>query len=314
MSQFCETCGEKVEALHLYCTACGAQAPMKTIVGSFAEPVCENPVYCCGCGKPAAKESAFCGWCGGDLYKKERGALFFCPWCGQQLGAEAKICSSCGGSMDEWFAMKGAVARDLGYRGELVIKEKMTGLTYRFRPGKGVTIGRAPDNDIPITCAWVSSRHGRIDGPKGSLEDLSSSNGTYINRSPDRIGKVPLYDVREFNIAGSFTFTLEKGPGLFAFRLTAILDEEECLKNGDPASFESLRNQYTILYEGDQVLYIRKLDGLLTLAPDPAYDHYKVEVADGCYHYTDEKRGINGVLLKKNRGNWPVNWVITAGG
>lgn len=312
MSQFCETCGEKVAPLHLYCTACGAQAPMKTIVGSFAEPAYEDPVYCCGCGKAAARGSSYCGGCGRDLYESVGGDSSFCPWCGETAGAGAKICSSCGGSLADWFAMKGAVAKELGFCGEFFLKEKMTGLTYHFRPGKGVTIGRAPANDIPIACAWVSSRHAGIDGPEGALEDLSSSNGTYINRSPERIGTVPLHDVREFNIAGNFTFTLEKGPGLFAFRLTAILDEEECLKNGDAACFEALRNRYTLLFEGDQILYIRKLDGHLTLTPDLAYDHYKIEVAEGCYHYTDEKRGIKGVLLKKSRDNWPVNWVITA--
>ncbi|WP_300675318.1 FHA domain-containing protein [Desulfoluna sp.] len=312
MSQFCEICGEKVEPLHLYCTACGAQAPMKTIVGRFAEPEYENPVYCCGCGKAAAKGSAYCGWCGSDLYKKGGGASPFCPWCGEKVGVEAKICSSCGGSMEDWFAMKGAVAWELGFQGEFLLKEKMTGLTYHFRPGKGVTIGRAPDNDIAIVCAWVSSHHATIDGASGALEDLSSSNGTYINRSPDRISRVPLHEVREFNVGGNFTFTLEKGAGLFAFRLTAILDEEACIKNGDSACFEALRNRCTILLEGDQTLYIRKLDGYFTLTPDMTYDHYKIEVSEGCYHYTDEKRGIKGVLLKKSRDNWPVNWVVSS--
>lgn len=311
MSQFCETCGGEVESLHSYCTTCGAQAPMKTLMGDFSEPEYVSPVYCCRCGKAAAKGSGHCGWCGIDLYKKERGSSPYCPWCGEKIGKDARLCSSCRGSMGQWFAMKGTVAEALGYRGEFVMKEKMTGLTYHFRPGVGVTIGRSPDNDISIICAWVSSRHAGIDGPKGALEDLSSTNGTYINRNPERIGRVSLHEVREFNISGNFTFTLEKGTGLFAFRLTAILDEEACVKNGDSACFEALRNRYTILIEGDPTFYIRKLDGHFTVTPDLTHDHYKIEVSKGCYHYSDEKRGIKSLLLKRSRDNWPVNWAIT---
>ena len=46
-----------------------------------------------------------------------------------------------------------------------------------------VTIGRAPDNDIPIDNLAVSNYHARIYGEAGKLviEDLNSLNGTFVN-------------------------------------------------------------------------------------------------------------------------------------
>lgn len=49
--------------------------------------------------------------------------------------------------------------------------------------GRPVTIGRAPDNDIPIDNLAVSNYHARVYMEAGSLviEDLNSLNGTFLN-------------------------------------------------------------------------------------------------------------------------------------
>ena len=49
--------------------------------------------------------------------------------------------------------------------------------------GRPVTIGRAPDNDIPIDNLAVSNYHARVYLEAGSLvvEDLNSLNGTFLN-------------------------------------------------------------------------------------------------------------------------------------
>lgn len=52
--------------------------------------------------------------------------------------------------------------------------------------GGGLTIGRAPDNDVLLDTPSVSGHHARIYAEGGAviLEDLESTNGTYVNGQP----------------------------------------------------------------------------------------------------------------------------------
>src|ERR1700688_2628239 len=62
---------------------------------------------------------------------------------------------------------------------------KFEGATLKEVPlgTRPVTIGRAPDNDIPIDNLAVSNYHARVFVEAGSLvlEDLNSLNGTFLN-------------------------------------------------------------------------------------------------------------------------------------
>jgi len=59
---------------------------------------------------------------------------------------------------------------------------------------RAVTIGRAPDNDIPIDNLAVSNYHARIYAEAGRLviEDLNSLNGTFVN--DQRVERAALHD------------------------------------------------------------------------------------------------------------------------
>jgi hypothetical protein len=48
----------------------------------------------------------------------------------------------------------------------------------------GVTIGRAGDCDLSVEDTYLSSRHARVANDDGdlSIEDLGSTNGTYVNQ------------------------------------------------------------------------------------------------------------------------------------
>ncbi len=52
-----------------------------------------------------------------------------------------------------------------------------------FEIGSGIMIGRAPASDIVIDDGYTSGSHARVYGADGSvyLEDLNSTNGTYVN-------------------------------------------------------------------------------------------------------------------------------------
>lgn len=54
--------------------------------------------------------------------------------------------------------------------------------------GPVLTLGRAPSNDIPLYDAGISNHHCRLrlEGDLALLEDLNSSNGTFLNGQPVR--------------------------------------------------------------------------------------------------------------------------------
>lgn len=78
-------------------------------------------------------------------------------------------------------------------------------ITFRLAPGAVKTVGRAPRADFIVDAALVSRLHCRLTAgvEKLEVEDLSSTNGTYVNekrvkrgqlRSGDRlrVGRVEL--------------------------------------------------------------------------------------------------------------------------
>ena len=69
------------------------------------------------------------------------------------------------------------------------------GQLFAVNPGGDTSIGRAPDNDIVLKDANVSSHHARIRHGGGNayyLYDLASTNGTYVNGT--RIDRLVIYD------------------------------------------------------------------------------------------------------------------------
>jgi predicted component of type VI protein secretion system len=101
----------------------------------------------------------------------------------------------------------------------------------------GVSIGRLPDNQLVIDNPAVSGHHARVfmDGDKVVLEDLKSTNGTFINNKPVTrrvlehgdvvlIGKhTILYDGLSLEIANE---SGEAGPVLPDLGGTRMLDTE----------------------------------------------------------------------------------------
>ena len=74
----------------------------------------------------------------------------------------------------------------------------------------GATLGRAADADIRLEDEFSSSRHARL-VPHGDalvLEDLGSTNGTYLNGEPVS-GPQPLHDGDRIRI-GDSEFTFER--------------------------------------------------------------------------------------------------------
>lgn len=309
MKIFCENCSKEIDALDLYCAYCGKNSPSKTVLATEYEDYKEGH-YCPACGKKGPKDGLFCGGCGKSMFEIPQNEMF-CPSCKERNRSSSNTCFSCRLSFSNWFQLKGEAAEKAGYKGELLIKEKMNGIKYNFILKDFFKIGRNKDNDMIIPCGFVSGNHLMIDMKSKILRDFQSSNNTYINRSPEPVGEVELNLVNELAVAGLFVFTIIKKENAFILRLTAILDEEECIANGDKEGFERLRKEYFILVSGKkESFYIRKEDGKIKAQPDKNREFYKIEFDNGYYYYSDKDRGYDNQLLFKTKDNWPVNWVV----
>lgn len=83
----------------------------------------------------------------------------------------------------------------------------------RFDLFGGLSIGRSPEADVRIEDRFASGIHARIHSSKGDyyLEDLGSTNGTYLNGSLVD-GEAELHDLDQIRIGDTeFRFELEVG-------------------------------------------------------------------------------------------------------
>jgi pSer/pThr/pTyr-binding forkhead associated (FHA) protein len=94
----------------------------------------------------------------------------------------------------------------------LILKFDDRELAERSVGQQAVTIGRLPDNDIVVDNAAVSGRHAKVykQGDKYILEDLQSTNGTFINGQ--RVGTQVLKDGETITI-GKHTIVFDRAGG-----------------------------------------------------------------------------------------------------
>jgi len=312
MNVYCDRCGRTLHPDHLFCPSCGAQAPRGTRIGDSPPEQIDKPVYCPTCGHPCPEEALFCTSCGaGIFHRPAAGSTIHCPSCGAGNSSTARVCQRCGLSLEAWFQRKGAAARQLGVTAPFSLLETYNGVTYRFLDGTPLFFGRNPGNGVIVPCAFVSGRHLELDPAGNSLNDPGSTNGTYINRSPERITSVPLDIVSEFNLAGYFTFTIVRAEGLLAFRLSAILEEEECRGNGNGPAFDSLRKVWFIYMTDGASMLAGKTDGKAAAAAKQEEVYWKIEKIDGYHYFSDPDEDITSLLIQKGGAELPVNWKIT---
>ncbi|MCK5154170.1 MAG: FHA domain-containing protein [Spirochaetales bacterium] len=311
MSLVCELCGKNLHDDNLFCPWCGADAPRGTRKG---EPKPENitePQFCPLCGYPCPEGSTFCTSCGHNHFKKPEDELpLYCPVCGSKNSSKAQICYQCSHSLADWFSPKGEAARRQGQTIPFVLNETMNGFTYYFTNADKISIGRSSDNDICIPCSFVSGHHMEIDMKNSKLVDLSSTNGTYINRKPEKIGKVYLNIVNEFNLAGNFTFTLVRNNAFFAIRLSAILEEDECRRNGDGNAFDDLRKSYQVAVEGNGKILIGKTNGKLAIDTRVEEIYWEIEHDQDYMYLSDPVQGVYKQLIKKQGDGLAPNWRV----
>ena len=82
--------------------------------------------------------------------------------------------------------------------------------TYHLTKPK-TSIGRRQNNDIVVSDLTISRNHAEIiaDSKKFTLNDLSSSNGTYLNGKPIKVAEIKNNDIISLDKAGKINFRFE---------------------------------------------------------------------------------------------------------
>jgi hypothetical protein len=146
----------------------------------------------------------------------------YCPECGHHNREAARFCVRCGAALleqdpDAETTMSfSALADEVGEGG--LLDAVVEGPTLVIRSGGGregeqfrmakdrMTVGRAPSSDVFLDDITVSREHAVLERRDGStwLRDLSSLNGTYVNR--ERVDQGRLQDGDEVQI-GKYRLT-----------------------------------------------------------------------------------------------------------
>ena len=310
MNIYCSNCGKEINPFWKFCSYCGTIAPPLTITVTSRPPKIDDGIFCMSCREKNIKEAQFCSVCGKDLFNSPDSNVIFCPSCGNKNKTDNRYCINCSLDFSKWTAMEGNIANELGYKGCLMLHESMTNNTYHFIDKDEITIGRNFNNDLVIPIKWISSHHCEISVTKWLIEDKDSTNGTFINKSAEKIKNINLNDVRELNLAGIFTFSVAKSKKIFTLWLTAVLDKESSNFGSHYEEINELRNHFYILFRGNGKLKIRKTDGEIKISGDGSSEHYEVKIKDHHYYFSDPDLNIKNYLIRKEKNKLPVNWGI----
>jgi pSer/pThr/pTyr-binding forkhead associated (FHA) protein len=146
----------------------------------------------------------------------------YCPECGHHNREVARFCVRCGASLLEPDAAAETTMSftpvDVEGESTAVLDAPGEGAALVIRAGGGregeqfavtkdrITVGRAPSSDVFLDDVTVSREHAVLERRDGvvHLTDLSSLNGTYVNRA--RVDSVRLGDGDELQI-GKYRLT-----------------------------------------------------------------------------------------------------------
>ena len=88
----------------------------------------------------------------------------------------------------------------------LVVRSPLSAQGERHPLADALTIGRGPECDVIIDDSYSSQAHARLyrDGSQHLLEDLGSTNGTYLNRQ--KVANASVVRIGDFVQVGSTVF------------------------------------------------------------------------------------------------------------
>ncbi|HOD53577.1 MAG TPA: FHA domain-containing protein [Candidatus Cloacimonadota bacterium] len=193
---------------------------------------------------------------------------------------------------------------------KLIILDQYTMKNFVVFCKEVVSIGREDDNDIVISCNWISANHCRLDFRNGVLYDNDSTNGTYVNSAEKNIKEAVFGNFRYFNLAEAFEFELKplsalSGAGFsYQMKLNRITDLEIFRDNQLRELIQSLFNTEFVFLKNNEKLCLNKLSGQINDMNDPEPEHQIIlEVSNNGFLLSDPTHHIVKVNLNDQNMN-----------
>ncbi len=142
---------------------------------------------------------------------------------------------------------------------KLYILDNYTTHNYIIFTKPVITLGRNPQNDIIIKCNWVSGKHLLFNFTDYTLNDLNSTNGTYINNY-----KITSYDISEdlsFSIAKTFVFNLKNYENFFLIKFAELIDKTLIKNELIKEIVKTLKHTDFIFLHNENSLNINTING-----------------------------------------------------
>ncbi len=211
------------------------------------------------------------------------------------------------------------------WKGNLILQKPGTQVKIILLDKAQLQIGRADKSGQLITgnrlsLPWnrISGEHFLIDFQQAFLKDLNSSNGTYINKLPQKITSESLASVKEFNLACDLTFKLVYDPknySVFNFSSFSTNFDNTPVFITKQALEDKLRDSFFVYLPTDQAnskLFIRKYNGMIVMDSEvlDKDDCYIIERDQDSFYYTDTKENIYKQPIQKENNNF-MTLVVT---
>ena len=209
----CPQCGKQVDGGSRFCSACGSPRPEKRFCPKCGAECKDGAAFCSKCGNrlgdmggqpvqpafnPAAAQTNYAP--AQNAYAPAQSA----PVAPQNSYAPAQSAPVIPQNQSTSTTMRVPVnnmTQPLCLNFE--VSQDHTGFrqTYRLNIISSLTVGRHPDNDLPIDDNVVSGHHLRIDrnGDEMTVTDLNTTNGTILNGVPVQ-GTLPLNNGDELQV------------------------------------------------------------------------------------------------------------------
>lgn len=201
------------------------------------------------------------------------------------------------------------------WRGNLILQAPNSQTKIILLDKAQVVIGRArgkgnliTNNRISLPWARLSGQHLEIDFQQGVINDLDSTNGTYINKIPNKINRELLNSVTEFNLASDLTFKIFYEPNSFSGFIFTNFST-----NYDKILAHTTKNNLTELLEhcffiylpagnSETKLFIRKYDGKPIYGNDMLdyNDCFIIQRDNDVFYYSDYEEDIIHLPIMKN--------------
>ncbi|MDD3051187.1 MAG: FHA domain-containing protein, partial [Candidatus Cloacimonetes bacterium] len=185
----------------------------------------------------------------------------------------------------------------------LIVVDNFSSKNFIFFPKDSISMGRRDDNDIILDCDWISGKHCRMDKNTDFIQDLDSTNGTFVNDRKKRIDSFNLNELNTFSLGRIFRFDYTRlQDDISVICLNSLEDEELKSELEEKSYIKSLFNTKFIWLREDAIVWIERFNGDISTTMQNR-NYISISYNKGRYYFSDPLNNIFDYELKSSSEN-----------